>query len=186
MKEVYTSSMFKCTVTSLIFLWQVQNAIEYLKIIEALDENEDLTILGNQKYFTFSSTSFVNEIVFSLYICLFSFTGRYLTMLPMEPKLGKMLILGVIFNCLDPILSVVAGLSVRDPFLAPFEKKDVRITKKIKYYSVIVHVLVFLSQVFHQNLPTFIKSQFLKIQKSTFSFFLYSQLQSDSLLVRYT
>lgn len=66
-------------------------------------------------------------------------------MLPMEPKLGKMLILGVIFNCLDPILSVVAGLSVRDPFLAPFEKKDVRITKKIKYYSVIVHVLVFLS-----------------------------------------
>lgn len=47
-------------------------------------------------------------------------------MLPMEPKLGKMLILGVIFNCLDPILSVVAGLSVRDPFLAPLDKKDVR------------------------------------------------------------
>lgn len=44
----------------------------------------------------------------------------------MEPKLGKMLILGVIFNCLDPILSVVAGLSVRDPFLAPLDKKDVR------------------------------------------------------------
>ncbi|KAL0396758.1 UNVERIFIED_CONTAM: DExH-box ATP-dependent RNA helicase DExH5, mitochondrial [Sesamum calycinum] len=73
----------------------VQNAIEYLKIIGALDENENLTVLG-----------------------------RYLTMLPMEPKLGKMLILGVIFNCLDPILSVVAGLSVRDPFLAPMDKKD--------------------------------------------------------------
>lgn len=46
-------------------------------------------------------------------------------MLPMEPKLGKMLIFGVIFNCLDPILTIVAGLSVRDPFLTPLDKKDV-------------------------------------------------------------
>ncbi|EPS63550.1 hypothetical protein M569_11233, partial [Genlisea aurea] len=73
----------------------VQNAIEYLKIIGALDESEDLTVLG-----------------------------RYLTMLPMEPKLGKMVILGAIFKCLDPILTVVAGLSVRDPFVTPFDKKE--------------------------------------------------------------
>lgn len=46
-------------------------------------------------------------------------------MLPVEPKLGKMLILGAVLNCLDPILTVVAGLSVRDPFLAPLDKKDV-------------------------------------------------------------
>lgn len=51
--------------------------------------------------------------------------GRHLSMLPVEPKLGKMLILGAIFNCLDPIMTVVAGLSVRDPFLMPFDKKDV-------------------------------------------------------------
>ncbi|XAR63935.1 RNA helicase [Bertholletia excelsa] len=73
----------------------VQNATEYLKIIGALDENENLTVLG-----------------------------RNLSMLPVEPKLGKMLILGAIFNCLDPIMTVVAGLSVRDPFLLPFDKKD--------------------------------------------------------------
>jgi ATP-dependent RNA helicase DHX36 len=46
-------------------------------------------------------------------------------MLPVEPKLGKMLIFGAIFNCLDPILTIVSGLSVRDPFLTPFDKKDV-------------------------------------------------------------
>lgn len=46
-------------------------------------------------------------------------------MLPVEPKLGKMLILGAIFNCLDPVLTIVSGLSVRDPFLTPFDKKDV-------------------------------------------------------------
>ncbi|KAK6134271.1 hypothetical protein DH2020_031985 [Rehmannia glutinosa] len=82
----------------------VQNAIEYLKIIGALDENENLTVLGS-----------------------------YLTMLPMEPKLGKMLILGVIFNCLDPILSIVAGLSVRDPFLAPLDKKDLAEAAKAQF-----------------------------------------------------
>lgn len=46
-------------------------------------------------------------------------------MLPVEPKLGKMLIFGSLFNCLNPIMTVVAGLSVRDPFLMPFDKKDV-------------------------------------------------------------
>ncbi|KAL3654449.1 hypothetical protein CASFOL_004130 [Castilleja foliolosa] len=82
----------------------VQNAIEYLKIVGALDENENVTVLGS-----------------------------YLTMLPMEPKLGKMLILGVIFNCLDPILSVVAGLSVRDPFLSPMDKKDLAEAAKAQF-----------------------------------------------------
>lgn len=46
-------------------------------------------------------------------------------MIPVEPKLGKMLIFGAIFSCLDPIMTIVAGLSVRDPFLMPFDKKDV-------------------------------------------------------------
>ncbi|KAL6539019.1 hypothetical protein OROMI_025345 [Orobanche minor] len=82
----------------------VQNAIEYLKIIGALDENENLTILGG-----------------------------YLTMLPMDPKLGKMLLLGVIFNCLDPILSIVAGLSVRDPFLSPLDKRDLAEAAKAQF-----------------------------------------------------
>lgn len=82
----------------------VQNAIEYLKIIGALDEKEELTILG-----------------------------RHLSMLPVEPKLGKMLIFGAIFNCLDPVLTIVAGLSVRDPFLAPFDKKDLAESAKSQF-----------------------------------------------------
>lgn len=43
----------------------------------------------------------------------------------MDPKLGKMLIMGAIFRCFDPVLTIVAGLSVRDPFLLPQDKKDV-------------------------------------------------------------
>uniref|UniRef100_R7W454 Helicase C-terminal domain-containing protein n=1 Tax=Aegilops tauschii TaxID=37682 RepID=R7W454_AEGTA len=75
----------------------VQNAVEFLKMIGSLDENENLTDLG-----------------------------RYLSMLPVDPKLGKMLIMGAVFRCIDPILTVVAGLSARDPFLLPQDKKDHR------------------------------------------------------------
>ncbi|KAK3023562.1 hypothetical protein RJ639_044212, partial [Escallonia herrerae] len=82
----------------------VQNAIEYLKIIGALDEYENLTVLGHN-----------------------------LSMLPVEPKLGKMLIFGAIFNCLDPIMTVVAGLSVRDPFMMPFDKKDLAESAKAQF-----------------------------------------------------
>lgn len=57
---------------------------------------------------------------------VFNISGHLLSMIPVEPKLGKMLIFGAIFSCLDPILTVVSGLSVRDPFLMPFDKKDVR------------------------------------------------------------
>ncbi|KAF4378660.1 hypothetical protein G4B88_021434 [Cannabis sativa] len=85
-------------------LRQVQNAVEYLKIIGALDEDENLTSLGHN-----------------------------LSMLPVEPKLGKMLILGAIFNCLDPVMTVVAGLSSRDPFLMPFDKKDLAESAKAQF-----------------------------------------------------
>ncbi|CAI9288856.1 unnamed protein product [Lactuca saligna] len=44
--------------------------------------------------------------------------------LPLDSKLGKMLIMGAFFRCFDPILTIIAGLSVRDPFLLPQEKKD--------------------------------------------------------------
>ncbi|PKI60012.1 hypothetical protein CRG98_019600 [Punica granatum] len=44
-----------------------------------------------------------------------------------------MLIYGAIFNCLDPIMTVVAGLSVRDPFLMPFDKKDLAESAKAQF-----------------------------------------------------
>lgn len=82
----------------------VQNAIDFLKMIGALDEGENLTHLG-----------------------------EFLAMLPLDPKLGKMLIMGAIFRCFDPILTIVAGLSVRDPFLLPQDKKDLAGTAKARY-----------------------------------------------------
>lgn len=62
-------------------------------------------------------------------------------MLPVEPKLGKMLILGAIFNCLNPIMTVVAGLSVRDPFLMPFDRRDVSSCLLIVLDGTLFHLL---------------------------------------------
>ncbi|CAL0328781.1 unnamed protein product [Lupinus luteus] len=82
----------------------VQNAIDFLKLIGALDEKENLTNLG-----------------------------KLLSVLPVDPKLGKMLIMGAIFRCFDPVLTVVAGLSVRDPFLLPQDKRDLAGTAKSRF-----------------------------------------------------
>ncbi|KAF8625176.1 hypothetical protein AX15_005488 [Amanita polypyramis BW_CC] len=50
--------------------------------------------------------------------------GRYIAGLPADVRLAKMLILGAIFQCLDPILTVVACLSAKPLFVSPVDKKE--------------------------------------------------------------
>lgn len=71
--------------------------------------------------------SFLSILHFLIFFILIQ-SGKFLSVLPVDPKLGKMLILGAIFSCFDPILTIVAGLSIRDPFLLPQDKKDVSFT----------------------------------------------------------
>ncbi|GMY25393.1 DExH-box ATP-dependent RNA helicase DExH1 isoform X2 [Fagus crenata] len=73
----------------------VQNAIELLKTIGALDDMEDLTPLG-----------------------------RHLCTLPLDPNIGKMLLMGSIFQCLNPALTIAAALAHRDPFVLPLNRKE--------------------------------------------------------------
>ncbi len=46
--------------------------------------------------------------------------GFYLSQLPVPCRIGKLLIMGVLFECLDPILTVAAEMSSKTPFLKPF------------------------------------------------------------------
>ncbi|MQM18183.1 hypothetical protein Taro_051172 [Colocasia esculenta] len=80
---------------------QVQNAVEFLKMIGALDEKENLTNLVSS-----------------------SESGKYLSMLPVDPKLGKMLIMGAVFHCIDPVLTIVSGLSLAGSAKSRFSAKD--------------------------------------------------------------
>jgi ATP-dependent RNA helicase DHX36 len=73
----------------------VQNAIQLLKTIGALDDSEQLTPLG-----------------------------RHLCTLPLEPNIGKMLLMGSIFKCLNPALTIAAALAHRDPFVLPINRKE--------------------------------------------------------------
>ncbi|KAF6988984.1 hypothetical protein CFC21_006388 [Triticum aestivum] len=73
----------------------VKNAIELLKTIGALDDLEELTYLG-----------------------------RHLCTLPLDPNIGKMLLIGSVFQCLDPALTIAAALAYRNPFVLPIDRKE--------------------------------------------------------------
>ncbi|KAA8518450.1 hypothetical protein F0562_015924 [Nyssa sinensis] len=76
-------------------LLSVQNAIELLKTIGALDDTEELTPLG-----------------------------RHLCTLPLDPNIGKMLLMGSVFQCLNPALTIASALAHRDPFVLPINRKE--------------------------------------------------------------
>ncbi|TCD63345.1 hypothetical protein EIP91_005646 [Steccherinum ochraceum] len=50
--------------------------------------------------------------------------GQHLATLPLDLRLGKMLILGSIFRCLDPVLTVAASVSSKPLFLNPMDKRE--------------------------------------------------------------
>ncbi|KAI0059514.1 P-loop containing nucleoside triphosphate hydrolase protein [Artomyces pyxidatus] len=50
--------------------------------------------------------------------------GRHMALLPVDLRLGKMLILATVFQCLDPILTIAACLSSKPVFLSPMDKRE--------------------------------------------------------------
>ncbi|XP_058802903.1 3'-5' RNA helicase YTHDC2-like [Phymastichus coffea] len=82
----------------------ISNAVQLLKTIDALDPWEDLTELGS-----------------------------HLLDLPIEPRLGKMLLYAVVLKCLDPILTIVCSLAYKDPFVTPYQpskKQSAKLARK--------------------------------------------------------
>ena len=50
--------------------------------------------------------------------------GKHLSRLPVDAKIGKLLIFGALFQCLDATLTIAATASERSPFSSPFDKRD--------------------------------------------------------------
>eukprot|EP00957_Ditylum_brightwellii_P053431 4049311-Ditylum_brightwellii.AAC.1 len=50
--------------------------------------------------------------------------GFHLATLPVDPRVGKMMIYGALFGCIDPALTIAASMSARNPFMSPFDKRD--------------------------------------------------------------
>lgn len=73
----------------------INMSTEALKSLQALTDSEELTALG-----------------------------KLLSELPVHPTLGKMIVYGVIFRCLDPMIILGAALNERSPFVSPPEKRQ--------------------------------------------------------------
>ncbi|KIK70609.1 hypothetical protein GYMLUDRAFT_148068 [Collybiopsis luxurians FD-317 M1] len=50
--------------------------------------------------------------------------GRHISMLPVDLRLAKMLVLGTLFRCLGPVLTIAACLSSKPLFVSPVEKRE--------------------------------------------------------------
>ncbi|CAK6963498.1 ATP-dependent DNA/RNA helicase DHX36 [Scomber scombrus] len=72
----------------------VNLAIKNLVDLNALDRSENLTALG-----------------------------FHLARLPVEPHIGKLILFGALLGCLDPVLTIAASLSFKDPFFIPLGKE---------------------------------------------------------------
>ncbi|XP_059620655.1 putative ATP-dependent RNA helicase DHX57 [Phlebotomus argentipes] len=72
----------------------ILSAIKRLQDVGALDAEQNLTALGH-----------------------------HLATLPVDVRIGKLMLFGAIFQCVDSVLTIAACLSHKSPFVAPFSKK---------------------------------------------------------------
>lgn len=49
--------------------------------------------------------------------------GYHLAALPVNPRIGKLILYGILFHCLDPMLTIAASLE-KSPFISPFDKRE--------------------------------------------------------------
>ncbi|EFA01881.1 putative ATP-dependent RNA helicase DHX57 [Tribolium castaneum] len=59
--------------------------------------------------------------------------GHHLAALPVDVRIGKLLLYGAIFSCVDSALTMAACLSNKSPFVTPFRKRDEANEKKKKF-----------------------------------------------------
>ena len=50
--------------------------------------------------------------------------GFHLASLPISPRIGKLILYGILMQCIDPVLTIAATVSAKSPFLSPFECRD--------------------------------------------------------------
>ncbi|KAI8828092.1 P-loop containing nucleoside triphosphate hydrolase protein [Chytriomyces cf. hyalinus JEL632] len=59
--------------------------------------------------------------------------GFHLGRLPVDVRIGKLILFGSIFGCLDSVLTIASAMSVKSPFVAPFEKRFMADVKKQEF-----------------------------------------------------
>lgn len=50
--------------------------------------------------------------------------GYHLASLPLNPRIGKLILYGLLMDCIDPILTIASIVSAKSPFLSPFDSQE--------------------------------------------------------------
>ncbi|CAJ1935709.1 unnamed protein product [Cylindrotheca closterium] len=97
--------------------------------------------------------------------------GFHLATLPVDPRVGKMMIYGALLGCTDPALTIAASMSARSPFLSPFDQRDAADAARAKFAAECSDHLTILNafkkwkDVFreegHRGVKSFLKDNFL-------------------------
>lgn len=61
--------------------------------------------------------------------------GTHLANLPVDVRLGKMLVYSSLFNCVYPVLTIAAALGGKTPFQSPLDKREAASTAHTAYCS---------------------------------------------------
>ncbi|XP_058480451.1 putative ATP-dependent RNA helicase DHX57 [Solea solea] len=59
--------------------------------------------------------------------------GYHLAALPVDVRIGKLMLFGAIFRCLDPSLTIAASLALKSPFVSPWDKREEANDKKLAF-----------------------------------------------------
>ncbi|XP_077399791.1 putative ATP-dependent RNA helicase DHX57 [Vanacampus margaritifer] len=59
--------------------------------------------------------------------------GYHLASLPVDVRVGKLMLFGAIFRCLDPALTIAASLAFKSPFVSPWDKREEANEKKLAF-----------------------------------------------------
>ncbi|XP_078412787.1 putative ATP-dependent RNA helicase DHX57 [Cetorhinus maximus] len=59
--------------------------------------------------------------------------GYHLAFLPVDVRIGKLMLFGAIFRCLDPALTIAASLAFKSPFVSPWDKREEAKVKKLDF-----------------------------------------------------
>ncbi|KAL7987260.1 hypothetical protein Chor_006179 [Crotalus horridus] len=59
--------------------------------------------------------------------------GHHLASLPVDVRIGKLMLLGTIFRCLDPALTIAASRAHKSPFISPWDKREEAFKKKLEF-----------------------------------------------------
>ncbi|XP_066534842.1 putative ATP-dependent RNA helicase DHX57 isoform X2 [Hoplias malabaricus] len=59
--------------------------------------------------------------------------GWHLACLPVDVRIGKLMLLGAIFRCLDPALTIAASLAFKSPFVSPWDKREEANERKLSF-----------------------------------------------------